>query len=259
MLLATGIAALSRKVKDDRDRKKEARQGVLNVGPSDVAKRAFEAQKTRTLEAGNAGAVERAGTQIKHEDPDDFGIDSPDGERGIMDPEKPDLHDARRASNVDVSSPVQSETASIGVMSPMDQTLTMTSTSDTRHDGNARPPTYSSRAESSSASAKSPSSVSREERSRNLRVETSRLSSQSTNSVGTHAVRVKTKGANLSSGFPYPSSLFDLKVHPDKWTSFTEQVVHATKVDASDSRKAWAAATATAMSGAVITSVFLKK
>lgn len=259
MLLATGIAALSRKVKDDRDRKKEARQGVLNVGPSDVAKQAFEAQKARTLEAERAGTVERTGTQIKHEDPDDFGTDSPDDERRVVDPEKPDLQETRRASNVDVISPVQSEAASMDIGSPMDQTLMMASTSNTQHEETVRPPTYSSRAESSSASAKSPSSFSLEDRLRNSMAETTRLPTPSTNSVGTHAVRVKTKGANLSSGFPYPSSLFDLKVHPDKWTAFTEQVVHATKVDARDSRKAWAAATATAMSGAVITSVFLKK
>lgn len=86
-----------------------------------------------------------------------------------------------------------------------------------------------------------------------------RLSTPSTNSVGTHAVRVKTKGAQLSSGFPYHPALFDLRVHPDKWAAFTEQVVHATKISTKDSGKAWAAATATAMSGAVLTSIYLKK
>lgn len=272
MLLSTGIVALSRKVKDERDRKKEARQGVLSVGPSDVAKRAFEGQTHRVLEAGSdsgaAGQLQRAGTQIKYEDPSDIGAESPGGQYTSMDPEKekPGVSAGQRAVDLGLSSPtVQSEVASSpGVMSPTDQTLTMSSTGRSSWDGQSRPPTYMSRAESSATSAKSPSAKSpptgsQDATLRSSAYETQSLSTRSTNSVGTHAVRVKTRGAQLSSGFDYHPALFDLKVHPDKWATFTEQVVHATKVSSSENGKAWAAATATALSGAIVTSVFLKK
>lgn len=258
MLLTTGIVALSRKAKDERERKKEAGQGKLSVGPSDVAKRAFEGQTQPMLEAGPAPRVERTGTDIKYDHPSDVGAPSPDEKRGVEDMEKPAVQETRRAEQLGVSNPVQSEIASSSVGSPMDQTLT-NSTSGIHEDAQSRPPTYVSRAESSSTSARSPSSFSRDDTLRTSVTESSLLSPRSTNSVGTHAVRVKTRGAQLSSGFDYHPALFDWKVHPEQWTKFTEQIVRATKVGASESGKAWAAATATAMSGAVLTSVFLKK
>lgn len=258
MLLATGITALSRKIKDDKERKREAKQGVLTVGPSDVAKRAFEGQTSRMIQAGPVDplAVNRVGTEIKYEDANDIEPESP--EEVLPDPKKPDVRVTHGTPQVKASSPVMSETTS-GILSPIDQTIADPSTPTTYTDEMHRPPTYASRPESSSMSARSPSSYSQDESLRRLKTEKNRRSSPSTNSLGTHAVRVKTKGANLSSGFPYHPALFDLKVHPDKWAAFTEQVVHATKVSASDSRKVWAAATATAMSGAIVTSVFLKK
>lgn len=247
MLLATGITAAARKLKDEKDRKKEARQGVLSIGPSEVAKRAFEGQTQRTLEAGPAGGISRAGTTIKYEDPNGVGTESPDGMRPMGDIEKPAIQDTRRVSQVGASSPVLSEVAS-----PMDQTIVTLSSRHTHSDESSRPPTYVSRAASTATSAKSPSRYSQDG-------SLTSKSTRSTNSLGTHAVRVKTRGPQLSSGFEYHPSLFELKVHPEKWVAFTEQVVHTTKVDASDNRKAWAAATGVALSGAIVTSVFLKK
>lgn len=201
----------------------------------------------------------QADTQIKYEDPDEIGAESPAGSSSVMDPEKPAVQDTRRISQVAMNSPVQSDIASPTIASPSDQTITTLSASCTSLDSRARPPTYRSRAESSGTSAKGPSSQSQDGAVRNSLTHAQSLSIRSTNSVGTHALRVKTRGSQLSSGFDYHPALFDLKVHPDKWTNFTDEVVNATKVSASDNRKAWAAATATAMSGAIITSVVLKK
>lgn len=50
--LTTSIAALSRKVQNECERKREAAQGRLSVGSSEVATGAFEVQTQRTLGAG---------------------------------------------------------------------------------------------------------------------------------------------------------------------------------------------------------------
>jgi len=46
-------------------------------------------------------------------------------------------------------------------------------------------------------------------------------------------------------------------VHPTMWKSFTDQVVEATKFGFKDHAQLWAGATAVAMTGAIVTSVFV--
>ena len=73
MLLTAGIVALSRKVADEKAKKKEAKQGHLNVGDSDVAKRAFASQTSRMIQSGpSSTGINRAATDIKYEDPNDI-------------------------------------------------------------------------------------------------------------------------------------------------------------------------------------------
>lgn len=78
-------------------------------------------------------------------------------------------------------------------------------------------------------------------------------------SVGpvTSGVRVRTKGADLRSGFPYDPELFDFGVRPGQWESFTTQILEATKFGGKDYAQMWAAATATALAGAVFTSAYV--
>ena len=248
MLVTTGIVALTRKIKDDKE-KKQAKQGMLKVGPSDVAKRAFEGQTSRMIEAGNAGGMSPSGpSRIKYEDPNDISAStptSPDLDQGF---EKPDVKDARRTSQLTQNnSPIESDVASLTIASPRDQTLTSTLT---RHSADYPPP-YASRHESTKSTTSSTST------SDPLQPSLTRPSTRSTNSHGTHAVRVKTNGPDLASGFPYDNALFDLHIHPHKWSAFSSQIVTAAKVAPSDTAKVWAAAAATAMTGAVATSIYL--
>ena len=241
MLLTTGIIALSRKVADERAKKQEARQGHLQVGDSDVAKRAFAAQTSKMLEGGNAG-INRTGTEIKYEDPNEI-TNSPDTpSSGIYSP-RVEIHDTRSTSQVDVSSPAQSEKALLASGS------TPTTPSDWRSStaSTSQPPPYSPRPESSTT-AMSPSVYSRDVDSSTIAgSDTKSIASRSTNSQGTHAIRVKTKGTDLKSGFPYHPALFDLHVHPDKWNTFTSQVVETRKFETRDYARVIGAATATAM------------
>jgi hypothetical protein len=62
---------------------------------------------------------------------------------------------------------------------------------------------------------------------------------------------------DLKSGFPYHPGLFDLHVHPDRWESFTYQIVEATKISVGESAQVWAAATATALTGHIAASIWL--
>ncbi|KAF2717475.1 hypothetical protein K431DRAFT_233082 [Polychaeton citri CBS 116435] len=76
-------------------------------------------------------------------------------------------------------------------------------------------------------------------------------------SKGTQALRIKTSGSSLSSGFSYHPALFDLQVRPDEWERFTYQVVECTKLGIGDQAKMWSAATATALTGAIGTSIWV--
>ncbi len=254
MLLTTGVIALSRKIKDERAKKQEAKQGLLNVGDSDVAKRAFSSQTTKMLEAGDTPKADmtRRGTEIKYEDPSDIVVDSPDTDSPTIYSPKPDIRDARHSSSeVNVTSPARSEKGLLEPSTPYDETQL------TPSDGQSlSPPPYSPRSESSSAIGSS--MYSRDTDAASLRsVDTNAISITSSNSQGGFAIRIKTVGDDLKSGFPYAPQLFDLKVHPEKWNAFTAQIVESTKLSMTDQAQAVAAATAVAMTGAIATSVFL--
>jgi hypothetical protein len=82
------------------------------------------------------------------------------------------------------------------------------------------------------------------------------LSSSNTSS-DTQGVRVRTKGDDLRSGFPYHPGLFDLRVRPDDWERFSGQVTDATKFGSGDYAKMWAAAGSVALSGSVLTTAWV--
>lgn len=82
------------------------------------------------------------------------------------------------------------------------------------------------------------------------------LSSSSTVS-NAQGVRIRTKGDDLKSGFPYHPQLFDLRVRPDDWQRFSDQVTDATKFDSSDYAKMWAAAGSVALTGRILTTAWV--
>ena len=259
MLLATGVVALSRKVADEREKKKQERQGRLTIGDSDVAKRAFHTQTSKMLEAGDGG-IKRAGTNLKYQDPSDVSAGSPDTASPTIYSPKPEIRDARKTSQLDVTSPVNSEKGTFQPNSPAEETPTsqVDFTNRTpRSTISSQPPPYSARPQSS-VSALSPSGYSRDsDQTTSASSDTGSLVSFSVNSQGTHSIRVKTKGSDLKSGFPYHPALFDLHVAPDKWDNFTHQLVESVKFGSGDYARMWGAATATAMTGAIGTSIFV--
>ena len=264
MLLTTGAIALGRKIRDERAKKQEAKQGLLTVGSSDVAKKAFASQTSKMIEAGPASntGISRAGTEIKYEDPTDIAAKSPDGSEtnspAIYSP-KPEMRDMRQFSQVDRGNSVKSEKARLAMSSPQEQSPAGPAWSDAHHprDSTASsPPPYSPTAQSSIAEVSS-SVYSRDPDNSTLASSDTRsIASGSTSSRGP-GIRVKTKGSDLKSGFAYHPALFDVHIAPDKWDSFTYQIIESTKFGAGDYGKMVGAATATALTGAIGTSIFV--
>lgn len=70
-------------------------------------------------------------------------------------------------------------------------------------------------------------------------------------------MRVRTKGHDLKSGFPYHPRLFDLRVRPDDWQRFSDQVTESTKFERADYAKMWAAAGSVALTGSILTTAWV--
>ncbi|KAK1810687.1 hypothetical protein LTR12_014928 [Friedmanniomyces endolithicus] len=253
LLAATAAIALGRKLSDENRKKKEAKQGLMRVGHSDVAKQAFANQQTtRALQDGKA-SVQRSPTAIKYEDPDSFDVARPavssSGEAMAQSegPDKP----AASTPLTDTASQARSEVALV--------ISTANTSKDETHDVRSRstsalstgPPPYSPRRD---VPVETPSSIYSQDSDR-VNIATSN-SSISTSDDG-NAIKIRTKGSDIKSGFAYHPALFDLNVRPELWDRFTHQVVETTKFSAGDHAKIWAAATATACTGAIITSTFV--
>lgn len=251
MLLTTGIVALSRKIADEKAKKKEARQGHLNIGDSDVAKRAFASQ------------VARRGTEIKYEDPNEITAETPTTASPSTTAATPTLKITYDEEKAQSSTEIVERSEKLLPPSPPHDDPTSPSSDrlslqeGTITDQTELPP-YSPGPQSP-ASANLSSVYSRDTDGNTLASWDTKSSSMgSTNSSNNgNAIRVKTVGADLKSGFPYHPELFELKVHPEKWTAFTTQIVESTKFSMNDHAKIWGAATATAMTGAIGTSIFL--
>jgi hypothetical protein len=261
LAITAGIMALSRKRAEEKAKKEQARQGILSIGSSDVAKKAFDAQTNKMIEAGPSPPG-RAGTNIKFEGPEDIQID----DSGVTTPSsaKPASMEKslERGSSLDGVEPEKSEKGYLSPHTAVPTTPGRTDSQSSRARSSTDPPPYSPMREqrapptpsaSVASGALSPSTLAPSA------TRTSFTSSRSTSSKGTHAIRVKTNGPDLSSGFPYHPALFDLQVHPDKWNSFTSEIIERTKLTSGDKAKLWGTATGLALSGALVTSVFVHR
>lgn len=263
MLLTTGVIALGRKITDEKAKRREKKQGQLSVGNSDVAKRAFASQTSKMIEEGPTG-INRAGTDIKFEDPSQVSASSQENLNAASYSPDVEVQDTRSVSQVNVTSPVQSEKAAFGTDSPYTETPTSavdwrsdTSTLQSSTGTNLEPPPYSP-GPRSPTSTMATSVYSKDTDGNTLAPSDTRsIASGSTNSRGTHALRVKTRGGDLKSGFAYHPALFDYRIPPDKWENFTYQIIESTKFDTRDNLRMVGAATATALTGAVATSVWV--
>lgn len=259
MLLTTGIIALSRKVNDDRARKKEAKQGRLKIGNSDVARQAFQSQISHSssedpVESTHVIGIQPAASEIKYDDPSDV-VASPTNESPTIYSPIPTIHETAHSSSSDikVTSPVESQRA---VLSSPIETMSTRNTPHLEANTSDPPPLYS---EGRLSTCYSPTSIySSDMGSKSTKsADTRSILTVSSDSSTSNAIRVKTKGSDLNSGFPYHPALFDCNVHPEKWDAFTTQVIDTTKFSGRDRAQIWAASAATAMTGAIGTSIWL--
>jgi hypothetical protein len=130
----------------------------------------------------------------------------------------------------------------------------LSTTTATTDDG--LPPPYSVGSAESSRSLTNHSTSSNGTPSISSRLRSSSISSNSTSSDA-QGVRVRTKGDDLKSGFPYHPGLFDLRVRPDDWERFSGQVTDATKFGSGDYAKMWATAGTVALTGSVLTTAWV--
>lgn len=118
------------------------------------------------------------------------------------------------------------------------------------------PPPYSQAARSAST----PDDVSSPSSPLHRTQSSAKSSTMSHNGTDTsRAVRVHTIGSDLKSGFPYHPALFDLRVRPDEWERFTHEVVETTKFSMGDHAKLWASATFVALTGNLVSSIWVGK
>lgn len=245
MLLTTGIVALSRKISDKRAQKKEARDGLLNIGNSEIAKEAFGEHVQRHVEDRH---LQRAGTKLKFNGPDDVA------------PTELETGNIVRAELPSVASPSEASTSACSKELDDMKTEHAASFPSPGRDQTPRtsldpPPYMSPVASSPSVYSQSINTLSRQE-SDSQSISSGHATSVS-GSVWAHGIRVRTRGAELKSGFAYHPDLFDYKVRPDQWERFTAQVIDATKFETKDWAQMVGAATATALTGALVTSVFV--
>jgi len=199
MLLATAAIAVSQKVKDERAKKKKSRQGLLQVGDSDLARKAFASQTTKRIQNGDAG-VQRTGTDTRYEDADSMEASSPAGDsslRGLMSPTASGVPDARAGlapPSLDTASPVTAaEKSSLAVTSSSSE---MGDGFDTRSKISGLPP-YSPQQDDAYERT---SIYSRDSDGATLAASDS-VSVRADTLQGIHSIKVKTKGSDLSSGY----------------------------------------------------------
>lgn len=83
--------------------------------------------------------------------------------------------------------------------------------------------------------------------------------SSASTSTDADTVRVRTVGEDLKTGFGYHPALFDLRIRPDDWQNFSDEVTSAAKFSSIDNLKMYAAATGLALVGEVATSIWVAR
>ena len=287
MLLTPVVLAASRKIKDDRAKKKEAKQGHLSVGDSEVARAAFSSQTNLIDKPPSRGLPTRdtVVSETPYETPADFarsdsnagtqsdsvsGAGLPSLRTNYFSPQNasspvPETQDAGHAHipAVRMTSPVMSESGSLAVVSPgaTEGNRSAFGSRSTKSGSLPLPPPYSP-LESSSSAGLAPSDYERSGSSihpDDFDSQSSISSDPTVHSIpgGGHAVRIRSNGADIRSGFAYNPALYDLRIRPDQWEDFTYQIIQSAKFGAGDNAQMWAAATATALTGAIATSVWV--
>ena len=246
-----GILALSRKIKDDRQKKLNDAYNLSIVGDADVTPKAFTGKKLDPLDTAPRG-TDTASHKIHSEA--SYELDTttrsqdgdPNSEAGSRSPVRANEGDVSESYGGLVS-PMSSEAMSISqciqpneyVISPVQPTQPRPDRPTSSH-GSARAPVHSRNEDAEAPFAQGDT-------------ETSSNSSSGLNS--TETVRIPANGEQLKSGFPYDPALFDLNIRPATWTAFTHQIIESSKLDMKDRAGAWAAACPIALTGFIGSSI----
>lgn len=203
MLQAAGLVAASEHA---TERKKQAeRQGTVTVGDSDVAKQAFGSQTSGIIENSSA-KTERGDSDLKYESPGDIRLTISDTESPSIYSPRPDLQDVRQTSSFGVTSPVEPEEGLIGPGSPS-STMMVSSGRDVHRAANTASmalPLSPSHGSFDRIQGSSPA-LGEEKGVRRAHSDATTISTSSTKSTASHAIRIKTRGADLKSGYVRPS------------------------------------------------------
>lgn len=202
MLLTTAAIAVGKKIQDKRRNDKEAKQGVLRVGDSDVARRAFanQTQKTITQHGSGTSGIQRAGIDVKFEHPSNVEATSPATSSTpsgpLLDAEKPGIRETRtHTPEPERSNTVNSETGRLAVATPVDDQPR------SPRDSMLTPYSPSARSSTSTAVA-SLSTYSRDWDGYTLAASSDTRSIMSgSSSQNGNVLRIRTKGTDLKSGY----------------------------------------------------------
>ncbi|KAK3674764.1 hypothetical protein LTR78_005486 [Recurvomyces mirabilis] len=241
MLLTTAGIVIGRKIKDERARKKEAKQGLLSVGNDELAKRAFDRQTARTLASEHESSIGllRAGTDSKFEDPASVEATS----SGV------DSSPLRPPDGSSVKSPSTPRTVNLASTLTQSQNFGQAGRTINRQSAGGPPP-YSPM-EGTARGATSSIYSQDSDRPALTYSSSDTRSIMTSSSEGGDTIKIRTNGSDLKSGFPYHPALFDVNVHPSIWDTFTARVVESTKLTGKDQMQVWAAATGVALTGAI--------
>ncbi|KAK4507405.1 hypothetical protein PRZ48_001140 [Zasmidium cellare] len=273
MFLTTGALVLSRKISDKRAKDKQAKEQALgqnrgihpkstnnlptipseeayqppNNVPDNASDLSNHLRDIHIQPPSNSNSAIRVSTEYSAHSPrpsSDYGSTAELSPRGAPPPYSPTRASSSRTASIAESSLLQPDSAiSHGTFSS-DNTLCNSTYSDT----------LSSPSHSNTLHSTSPS---------NALTPTATTSSHSTSTTTTStaaedsSLRIRTCGTDLKTGFPYAPELFDLRVPPSLWETFTAQIISTTKLSTKDHATIISAATATALTGALLTSVYV--
>ncbi|KAF2161757.1 hypothetical protein M409DRAFT_27813 [Zasmidium cellare ATCC 36951] len=239
MFLTTGVLVLSRKISDKRAKDKQSKQQLLDqirsIRPRSISNLptipSEEAGQPLTNTSSNATEPGRHSRDINVETPGNF-------TSSIRLQTEYASHPQRPSSDYGTSSELSPRGA------PPPYSLTGASSSRTP-----------SIAESSLLQPDS--AISHGTFSDSNTLASSEYSTSTTTTAEDPFLRIRTKGTDLKSGFPYAPELFELRVRPELWEKFTAQIIGVTKFNNKDYAQMVGAATATALTGALLTSVYV--
>lgn len=246
-----GILALSRKIKDDRQKKLNDAYNLSVVGDANVTPTVCEGKDMRLLDTAPHDK-ELESRDIHSEVPYelDATTDSQDGGRqsdaSAIYAIRANQGDVRESYG-DLVSPLSPQAGPMSQsIQPIDDVISPLQPEQPLHNDMSslrNPGRATVRSQDTTGKAQLPQA--------DLESSSTSISTP----TSTEDIRIPTNGEQLKSGFPYHPALFDLNIRPATWTAFTHQIIESSKLDMKDRAGAWAAACPIALTGFIGSSI----